>query len=62
MDKKTYTPAQKKAIMTYREKNKEAYNEYATDYYQKKKMDEEWKEKFNERCKIANKKMREKKL
>jgi hypothetical protein len=62
-DEKTnyYTPAVKKAIMTYREKNIEKYNEFQRNYYHTKKIDEEWNDKFKERCREANKRYREKK-
>ena len=54
-EKKTsYTPAVKKAIDKYRSKNIDRYNEA-------NKEDEEWKQKFNERCKENNKKYRERK-
>ena len=56
-----YTPAVKKAIMIYREKNKDQYNEFQRQYYHTKKNDEEWNEKFKERCRIANQKYRNKK-
>ena len=59
--KSYYTPAVKKAIMTYREKNKDKYNELQLKYYHSKKIDEEWNEKFKQRCRIANQKYREKK-
>jgi hypothetical protein len=57
--KTSYTPAQKKAILTYREKNKENYNDYERKYYHLRKTDDEWRKAFNERCKIANRKRRE---
>ena len=57
--KTSYTPAQKKAILTYREKNKENYNDYERKYYHMRKADDEWRKNFNERCKIANRKRRE---
>jgi len=57
--KTSYTPAQKKAILSYREKNKENYNEYERKYYHLRKTDDEWRKAFNERCKIANRKRRE---
>lgn len=57
--KTTYTPSQKKAILSYRQKNKESYNEYERNYYHLKKTDDEWRIAFNERCKIANQKRRE---
>jgi hypothetical protein len=59
--KNYYTPAVKKAIMTYREKNVEKYNEFQRNYYHNKKTDEDWNDKFKERCRIANQKYREKK-
>lgn len=59
--KSTYTPAVKKAIDKYRSKNVEKYNEIQRQYYKEAKEDEEWRKKFNERCKINNQKYREKK-
>jgi ABC-type dipeptide/oligopeptide/nickel transport system ATPase component len=59
--KNYYTPAVKKAIMNYREKNIDKYNEFQRNYYHKKKTDEEWNDRFKERCRIANKKYRDKK-
>ena len=59
--KSTYTPSVKKAIDKYRSKNVEKYNELQRKYYDKQKEDEEWKQKFNERCKENNRKYREKK-
>jgi hypothetical protein len=60
-NKSTYTEAAKNAIYKYRSKNIEKYNEKQREYYEKSKQDEEWKQHFNERCRIANKKYREKK-
>ena len=61
-DKKTtYTPAVKKAIYKYRSKNVAKYNELQRKYYNEQKEDDEWKQKFNERCKENNKKYRERK-
>jgi len=59
--KSTYTPAVKKAIDKYRSKNPEKYNELQRGYYNEAKDNEEWKEKFNERCKENNRKYRERK-
>jgi hypothetical protein len=59
--KKTYTPAVKKAIDKYRSKNIEKYNELQRQYYNEAKEDDEWRQKFNERCKHNNQKYREKK-
>ena len=57
----SYTPAVKKAIDKYRSKNIDRYNELQRQYYEANKEDEEWKQKFNERCKENNKKYRERK-
>jgi hypothetical protein len=59
--KKTYTEAAKNAIYKYRSKNPEKYNEKQREYYDDAKTDEEWRKKFNERCKVNNQKYREKK-
>jgi hypothetical protein len=56
-----YTPAVKKAIIAYRGRNTDKYNEFQRNYYHSKKTDEEWNERFKERCRIANQKYREKK-
>ena len=59
--KTTYTPAVKKAIDKYRQKNIEKFNEKQREYYNEYKQDEEWRKNFNERCKINNQKYRQKK-
>jgi hypothetical protein len=59
--KTTYTDAHRKAQQRYREKYPEKYCELQRKLYERKKLDEEWKKKFNERSKIHNKKYREKK-
>ena len=59
--KNYYTDAVKRAIVTYREKHTEKYNEFKRNYYHTKKQDEEWNEKFKERCREANRRCREKK-
>lgn len=59
--KTTYTPAVKKAMDKYRKNNMEKFNERQREYYNEAKQDEEWKKKFNERCRINNQKYREKK-
>lgn len=59
--KKTYSSAVKKAIDKYRANNVAKYNELQRRYYNESKDNEEWKEKFNERCRINNQKYREKK-
>jgi hypothetical protein len=61
LKKSSYNPAVKKAIYKYRSKNVEKYNEIQRNYYNEAKEDDEWKQKFNERCKINNKKYRDKK-
>lgn len=57
----TYTESAKKAIDKYRSKNVEKYNELQRKYYNKSKEDEEWRQKFNERCRENNRRYREKK-
>ena len=57
----TYTPAAKKAIDKYRICNVDKYNELQRKYYNVAKQNDEWRIKFNERCKENNKKYREKK-
>jgi hypothetical protein len=59
--KKSYTEAAKNAIYKYRSKNPEKYNEKQREYSDEAKEDEEWRKKFNERCKLNNQKYREKK-
>jgi len=59
--KSTYTDAHRKAQQRYREKYPEKYCKLQRDLYERKKQDEEWKKKFNERSKIHNKKYRDKK-
>jgi dolichyl-phosphate-mannose--protein O-mannosyl transferase len=59
--KSTYTDAHRKAQQRYREKYPEKYCELQRKLYERKKVDEEWKKKFNERSKIHNKKYRDKK-
>lgn len=53
--KSTYNPTIKKAIDKYRNKNVAKYNQLQRTYYNEAKTDEEWKQKFNERCKLNNK-------
>jgi len=50
---KSYTDAQKKAIYTYRSKNKEKINNLAKKYYDQKKDDPEYIQKKREACKRA---------
>jgi hypothetical protein len=56
-----YTPAVKKAILAYRGRHTDKYNEFQRNYYHTKKQDEEWNERFKERCREANRRYREKK-
>ena len=56
-----YTESVKKALYKYRMKNQDKYNESQRLYYEKMKINPEWKKKFNERSKINNKKYRDKK-
>ena len=53
--KATYTEAHKKAQQKYRDKNREEYNESQRKFYEQKKVDEDWKKKFNTRSKENNK-------
>lgn len=59
--KSSYTPSVKKAIDKYRNKNVEKYNELQRQYYNEAKQDDNWKAKFNERCKQNNRLYRERK-
>lgn len=59
--KSSYTPSVKKAIDKYRTKNVEKYNELQRQYYNEAKQDDNWKAKFNERCKQNNRLYRERK-
>ena len=59
--KSSYTPAVKKAIDKYRKNNMEKFNEKQREYYNEAKQDEEWRKKFNERCRINNQKYRQRK-
>jgi len=58
---KYYGENMKKAIYKHRENNRADYNERQRKYYEAKSNDIEWREKFNERCREANRKYREKK-
>lgn len=57
----TYTESIKNAIYKHRANNLDAYNERQRDYYNKSKQDEEWYEKFKERCRKNNKAYRDRK-
>jgi thymidylate synthase len=54
-----YRPSVKEAIYTYRDKNRNKYNEKAREYYIKKSEDTEWKKALNEKQKVYNAKYRE---
>ena len=56
----TYTEAHFRAQKKYREKFPEKYLETQKKFYERKKQDEEWKKKFNERSKTNNKIYRDK--
>ena len=55
-----YSDAQKKATQNYRLKNPDINKNNAKSYYDKMKNDPVWKAKFNERCRIAAQKRRDK--
>lgn len=59
--KKYYTNSVKKAIYKYRDNNRDVYNERQRNYYADKKNDDDWKQKFNEKCKLYNKEYRRRK-
>ena len=56
-----YSLERKSQIDEWRRENAEHYNEYHRNYYNEKKNDPAWREKFLESCKEANRKYREKK-
>jgi hypothetical protein len=57
----SYNEKTKNAIYKHRENNREKYNEAHRVYYNKKKEDDEWRCKYNEKCREANRRYREKK-
>lgn len=59
--KSSYTEAHRRAQQKYREKYPEKYNDAQRKLYDDKKKDDGWKQKFNERSRLNNKKYREKK-
>ncbi len=59
--KKRYTQAQKDAQRRYRDKYPERYCKQQRDLYDKLKSNEEWKGKFNERCRKNNALQRDRK-
>ena len=48
-------------VKVWRLNNKEKYNEYQRNHYKKKMENEEERKKFNERCRINSKRLREQK-
>jgi hypothetical protein len=48
-------------VKAWRMKNKELYNEYQRNHYKKKMENEEERKKFNERCRLNSKRLRDKK-
>lgn len=59
--KSTYNESVKKAVYKYRQKHLQKYNEKQREYYSEAVKDDDWRKKFNERCKINNKVYRDKK-
>ena len=59
--KSSYTEAHRRAQQKYREKYPDKYNDAQRKLYDDKKKDDDWKQKFNERSRLNNKKYREKK-
>ena len=59
-ENKYYNENIKKAIYKHRDNNRPAYNERQRNYYAKLSDDPDWKQRFNERCREANRKYREK--
>ena len=55
-----YNEDSKAAIYRYREQNRDEYNDRARNYYAKRKLDPEWRKYHNERCRINNKRWRDK--
>ena len=53
--KSSYTQAHKKAQQKYRDNNRDEYNALQRALYDKQKLDEDWKKKFNERSRENNK-------
>lgn len=48
-------------VKVWRSNNTEKYNEYQRNYFKKKMENEEERKKFNERCRINSKRLRDKK-
>ena len=48
-------------VKTWRSNNTEKYNEYQRKYFKKKMENEEERKKFNERCRLNSKRLRDKK-
>jgi DNA relaxase NicK len=54
-EQKYYNEQVKKAINTYREKNREKYNEYCSEYLKKRLQDPEWAEHRRQKINEYNK-------
>lgn len=57
---KYYNEVVKNALDNYRENHREEYNERARNYYKKRRKDEAWRLAHNQRCRVYNKKYRDK--
>jgi len=58
----SYTPAVKKAIYKYREKNKEGYNNYTRNYIAERMKDPEFARRKKEATAKSNEKVRQKRI
>lgn len=59
--KKTYTPKILEYVTKYRNENRQKYNLDSKHLYDKSKENEEWRLKFNERCRKNSKIARDRK-
>jgi len=57
---KYYNEVVKNAIDKHRDRNRDAYNERARNYYKTRRKDEKWRLAHNKRCRAYNKTYREK--
>jgi len=57
----TYTEAQKKATIKWREENREKYNKTCNDYYHRRMKDPELRKEHNRKCLINNRKYQQRK-
>ena len=58
----SYTPAMKKAIYKYREKNKKVYNDYTRNYIAERMKDPEFARRKKEATARSNEKVRQKRI